>query len=72
MLKNSLNKDFYGVAMAIILAGSTAFALGIVEWLMNYYSDTVFVYPTGKILSGLIILALGYLLLEAELIRTKK
>lgn len=62
---------FYGVAMLLIVAGVIAFCLGAVMWCFNYFGDTTFSVPSSKIMGGLIILALGYIVLELELIRKK-
>lgn len=62
---------FFGVSILLILAGIILFSLGSVMWLFNYFGDTTFNAPTLKIMGGLIILALGYVVLELELIRKK-
>ena len=63
--------SFRGVALLLILAGATIFAMGIVMWLFNYFGDTIFSFPSTKVIGGLIVLALGYIALELEFIRKK-
>jgi hypothetical protein len=64
--------SFYGVALALIILGAAVFALGLVGWLCNYYSEsTVLSIPSVKVMGGAIITALGYILLELEMIRKK-
>lgn len=70
-MKDPDKKSFYSVAMFLIIVGAALFAFGIVCWLFNYFGGTSFNYPAGKIMGGLIILALGYLLAELELTRRK-
>lgn len=62
---------FRGVALGMILAGAAVIALGIVELAANLYYDTAFFIPSLKLTGGLIVTALGYILLELELIRIK-
>lgn len=64
-------RAFFGVAMAFIMAGSAAVALGIIEWLFNFYGDAIFLFPLAKMFAGFIITGLGYIILQLELIRTK-
>jgi hypothetical protein len=63
--------SFYGVAGAIILIGATAIALGGVQWVLNYYADYGYKWPLIKIFGGLVVLSLGYIVLELELLRKK-
>ena len=62
---------FFGVAILLILAGIFAFSLGGVMWCFNYFGNTAFNEPSAKVMGGLIILALGYVVLELELVRKK-
>lgn len=63
---------FYGVALALIVLGAAIFALGLVGWLCNYYAGgTLLSIPSVKVMGGAIITALGYILLELELMRKK-
>ncbi len=63
---------FYGVAMSFILVGTAVFAIAVVQWLLNYFSDYGYFYPVCKAFGGLVITAFGYIILQLELIRTSK
>lgn len=63
---------FYAVAMTIILAGCLVLSVGIVELISNLHGDSSFSQPFTKIIGGLVVLALGYIHLELELLRIKK
>jgi len=63
---------FFGVAILMILIGASLFAIGGVSWAVNsYYNTTVVSIPSIKIMGGLVTMALGYIILELELIRKK-
>jgi len=62
---------FSGVALFIIFAGIVVFSAGLVMWLFNYFGNTAFNFPASKIIGGLIVIALGYIVLELELLRKK-
>jgi len=71
-LENQKGKSFFGVAMALILCGAFIFSVGIVAWIINYYlKTTVITTPSIKIMGGLLILALGYIIFILEAIRRK-
>ncbi len=71
--KHPREKGFLGVAMALIIVGAFIFAYGGVAWFYNYLTSTTTNYiPSGKIIGGIVVLALGYVVLELELIREKK
>ncbi len=73
MFSRDPNKvSFLGVAMFLILAGATIFAIGAVTWLFNYFGTTTFNIPSQKVIGGLIILGIGYIALEIEFIRQRK
>lgn len=61
---------FYGVAMFIILFGSVLLALGAVELGLNLIGTSSFNQPLLKVMGGVIIIALGYIHLELELLRS--
>ena len=63
---------FRGVAMALIILGAALFALGGVEWTYNWYAAGTFTAPLFKVIGGLVVIALGYIHLELELIRIQK
>ena len=69
--KNS-EHSFYGVAIGLIVLGIIIFVYGTVAWLFNIYStDAGFYFPSFKVIGGAIIMALGYIQLELELLRQK-
>lgn len=70
--RNPKDVSFVGVGGAVILFGSFVFSVGLVEWLYNYFTLEIFVYPLGKLLAGIVVLTLGYILLELELLRRNK
>lgn len=72
MIKRDPEKiGFFGVSILLILAGIIIFSFGTVMWLFNYFGDSTFSIPSSKIMGGLIILALGYVVLELEFLRKK-
>ena len=64
-------KYFASVAMATLLCGAGILALGIVELGFNLFADSGFSAPMSKVIGGFIVLSLGYIHLELEMIRTK-
>ncbi len=73
MFKRKTNEhSFYGVALAMIMLGILVFTYGLVGWVFNLLgSGCTFVFPSMKIMGGAIIIALGYIHLELELLRNK-
>lgn len=70
--KHPRDKSFLGVAMGLIIVGAFVLAYGGVAWFYNYLTSTTTNYiPSDKIIGGIVILALGYIVLELELIRHK-
>lgn len=71
-LETRKSKTFFGVAMVMILIGAVLFAVGAVAWFLNCYTNTTIVsIPSLKVMGGLVVIALGYIILELELIRKK-
>ncbi len=71
--KKDHQKSFYSVAMALIITGIIILGLGLAGWVMNYFSFD-FCYltiPSLKVMGGLVILSLGYIILELDLLRQK-
>ncbi len=65
-------KSFLEVAIAFILVGAAIFAYGFVGWLINVaQSQTIMALPSAKIVGGVVIMALGYIHLELDLLRRK-
>ncbi|MCX6806700.1 MAG: hypothetical protein NT135_01085 [Candidatus Berkelbacteria bacterium] len=70
--KDPQTASFYGVALMLILIGIGIFAYGMAGWLYNTWtSQTCWAFPSIKVMGGLIIMALGYIQLELELLRKK-
>jgi hypothetical protein len=70
--RNRQDKSYVGVAVTFILIGAALFAFGLVSWLINSASGLTVVFePSGKVMGGLIVMALGYIQLELGLIREK-
>ena len=65
---------FYGVALAAILFGAALMAYGIVGWFGNTFEwfDRAFAMPSLKVIGGAVIIILGYIHLELELMRSAK
>ncbi len=71
--KSHKEKTFLGVAMFIILLGVIVLVIGLCQWVYNWwYLDYAFAMPSAKVIGGLVVIALGYIQLELELIRTHK
>jgi len=72
LFKHPKDKPFLGVAMAFIVVGAFLAAYGLVAWLYNYLSAANFVaFPCFKFISGLVVIGMGYIILELELMRGK-
>mgnify|MGYP001561132702 CR=1 FL=1 len=70
--KKTAEASFYDVALALIIMGALILTYGLVGWLFNSFgSACTFVFPSMKIMGGLVILALGYIQLELELLRKR-
>lgn len=69
--KNRKHVSFFGVGIALILSGAIILSVGSVMWLFNVCGDSSFAMPSAKVIGGLVVMALGYIQLELEWIRTK-
>ena len=65
-------RTFLGVGILLILVGAAITAISGVEWVGMLFGFGQFGWPAAKLVGGLIVLALGYIALELELIRLKK
>lgn len=72
ILQHPKDKPFLGVALAFILVGAFILAYGLVAWLYNFLSAANLLNtPSSKVLGGLVVIGLGYVILELELVRKK-
>lgn len=70
--KNFRDASFFGVSILFILTGAMIFVFGLMAWyLLGVSGTSVMSYPFFKVIGGLIITALGYVILELELLRKK-
>lgn len=67
---HSKEKTFYGVAIALIIVGAAIFVVGAIQALLQTLAGWGFGWPFGKVIGGLIILGMGYVILQLELLRT--
>ena len=70
--KDQPKRNFIGVAIATLLSGAFIIVLGLVELGFNLWDKGTFAGPTFKIVGGLVVMALGYIQLELELLRIDK
>lgn len=63
---------FRGVALALILFGAIILGGGFAEWVLNIGQGFEFFAPSLKMIGGTLILGLGYIQLELELLRLQK
>ncbi|MFA6423236.1 MAG: hypothetical protein WCW17_02160 [Patescibacteria group bacterium] len=65
-------RSFLPVAIMVILIGAGIFAYGFMIWLVNMIGNqNFFSFPSLKIIGGLVIMSLGYIQLELEMLRQK-
>lgn len=64
---------FRGVALALIVFGVAVAVIGAVAWKLSvfWHITSIISAPFEKVIGGTIIAALGYVILELELIRNK-
>jgi hypothetical protein len=65
---------FYSVGMFFIVAGAAFFIYGIIGWLSNVAGNQniTFSFPSEKILGGMVVMLLAYIVLELELLRSSQ
>ena len=71
-LKKRQDARFGGVAFFLIILGMVIFAVGGSLWWLNVCYGFHYVYPAMKAIAGLVVLGLGYILLELEMMRIDK
>lgn len=64
--------EFRNVALVTILLGAAVFAYGCVTWYLNAFRDGSYYFPAAKVVGGWVIISLGYIHLNLELLRDKK
>ncbi|MGA2666631.1 MAG: hypothetical protein ABSE91_00895 [Patescibacteria group bacterium] len=71
--KRDYNKiSFLGVGLALILFGAIVCAIGLASWLITAFGlGTTLAFPFFKVMGGVVILGIGYIILEIELLRKK-
>jgi len=72
--RRDFNKiSFKGVGMALILFGIVIFSASLAEWILISCGATarLIAYPFFKAICGIMILGVGYIILELELLRDK-
>lgn len=65
--------SFMGVGMAFILFGAITFAFAITAWFLQFFGYTFMscAFPFFKAIGSGMVIGLGYLILEIELLRKK-
>jgi hypothetical protein len=64
--------SFYSIGLTLILIGAAIVAFGGTGWLWNYFGGyNAVAFPSVKIIGGIVIIALGYIQLELDVIRRK-
>lgn len=72
LTKRDYNKiSFVGVGLFFIIVGAVVVAFGLAGWLIQVSGGQVMAYPFFKAIAGMILIGLGYLILEIELLRKK-
>lgn len=71
--KRDYNKiSFHGVGLLLIFVGAIIVAVALASWMVLLFGGiSVCADPIFKAMGGFIILGLGYLILEIELLRKK-
>lgn len=63
--------EFRGVALFTILFGAIICAYGIATWCLNVFGSYNFYFPASKVIGGWLVITLGYIHLNLELLRDK-
>ena len=64
--------SFKGVGLGMIIFGTLIFGISIADWyLVTLGENGLIAYPFFKAISGVIVIGMGYLILEIELLRKK-
>jgi len=66
-------RSYLAIAYLSILVGIFIAVYGGLAWLINCYTqESSFYFPAAKLMGGILIAQLGYILLELEIMRKKK
>lgn len=68
-LQKARERKFYGVALALIVIGAGIFVFGSIQFVLQVLATWQFGWPMAKVIGGLIVMSLGYIILELELLR---
>lgn len=63
--------NFAGVGLALIIFGIVTCAIGLAAWFLSALGMGSISYPFMKAIGGAMIIGLGYVVLELELLRKK-
>lgn len=65
--------SFKGVGMAFILFGGIVFAFSMAAWFLRFFnlSTETCAFPFFKAIGSAVVIGLGYIILEVELLRKK-
>lgn len=64
--------SFRGVGLAFILFGMLICGFAFAAWFLRYFGfDNICALPFFKVMGGVMIIGIGYLILEVELLRKK-
>lgn len=71
--KNFQDASFFGISIFLIIMGAIIFVFGLTAWYLTGVSGiSIMAFPFFKVIGGLMIIALGYIVLELELLRKTK
>ncbi len=71
IFSRSSSKNFLAVAITVILIGAVLLAVGVIQYVLSFFTNQTFGWPALKIIAGVVVISLGYIQLQLELIRVK-
>jgi hypothetical protein len=64
--------SFYGIGLVFILFGALICGIAFASWLLSMLGfASILALPFFKVMGGIIIIGLGYIILEVELLRKR-
>lgn len=63
--------SFGSVGLAFIVFGALICGFAFAAWVLRYLGYTISAFPFFKVIGGAIVIGLGYIILEIELLRKK-